>query len=501
MNEQLIQRIRNCPTLPSLPTIAVQVLELASRAEVDITEIARIISKDPALSTKILRTVNSSFYGRSQNVSTISHALVILGLQSVKTLVLGFSLVTNLAMKKARGFKHLDYWKHSVFAATAARTIASKVNVIQQEEAFLAALLMDIGMLVLDQVLGDQYSDIHSKINSHSELAAAELSAFGTHHAEVGGMLAEQWNLPPLLAAPIAHHEAPAGLPDLSLRKLTQLVHIASRAADVFVDQAAAAAISYVRDQCAAHFNLSQAETDAMLDDIGKRTREAATLFEINIGSGQDYEGILKKANEALVELTLQSQQQATQLEVQNQQLKQQMATDGLMQLANRAHFEQFFKDAFGQALSSQRPLAILMLDIDRFKSVNDTHGHQSGDAVLKYVGKLLKAAARAGDLPARYGGEEIVLVLPDTARSTAAAIAETIRRAIGARPVSVSASLQIPITASIGVAVLEPGSPFKQVAQLLKAADLAVYNAKHSGRNCVRVFSAPIARPTIAAA
>ena len=77
MNEELINRIKQCPTLPSLPTIAVQVLDLAKKADVDIAEIARIISRDPALSSKILRTVNSSFYARSQNVGTISHALVI----------------------------------------------------------------------------------------------------------------------------------------------------------------------------------------------------------------------------------------------------------------------------------------------------------------------------------------------------------------------------------------------------------------------------------------
>ena len=163
MNEQLVDRIRQCPNLPSLPAIAMQVLDLAQKPDVDIAEIARIISKDPALSSKILRTVNSSFYGRSQHVSTISHALVILGLQSVKTLVLGFSLVTNLAKNKSKGFKHLTYWKRSIFAATAARTIAAKIGLVQQEEAFLAALLMDIGMLVLDQVLGEQYGEIHAQ--------------------------------------------------------------------------------------------------------------------------------------------------------------------------------------------------------------------------------------------------------------------------------------------------------------------------------------------------
>src|SRR5436853_1397363 len=113
MNQQLVDRIRSCPSLPSLPTIAMQVLDLAQKADVDIAELARLISKDPALSGKILRTVNSSFYGRSHNVGTISHALVILGLQSVKTLVLGFSLVTNLSKEKPKGFKYLAYWKRS----------------------------------------------------------------------------------------------------------------------------------------------------------------------------------------------------------------------------------------------------------------------------------------------------------------------------------------------------------------------------------------------------
>ena len=121
MKEELIKKIRACPTLPSLPAIAVQVLKLAQKDHVDIAEIARVISKDPALSSKILRTVNSSFYGRANTISTISHALVLLGLQSVKTLVLGFSLVGNLSKTKTKGFKHVTYWRRSVYAATAAR--------------------------------------------------------------------------------------------------------------------------------------------------------------------------------------------------------------------------------------------------------------------------------------------------------------------------------------------------------------------------------------------
>ena len=162
-----------------------QVLDLTQRADADISELARLISKDAALCGKILRTVNSSFYARSQPVGTISSALVILGLQSVKTLVLGFSLVTNLNKKGSKGFKHLEYWKRSIYAATASRLLAAKTGLVQQDEAFLAGLLMDIGMLVLDIVLGDEYGETYAKARNHSELLAAETAAFDVTHAVV----------------------------------------------------------------------------------------------------------------------------------------------------------------------------------------------------------------------------------------------------------------------------------------------------------------------------
>ncbi|HET6248948.1 MAG TPA: GGDEF domain-containing protein [Tepidisphaeraceae bacterium] len=505
MNEKLGNRIRQCSNLPSLPAIAIQVLELAQKADVDIAEIARTISKDPALSTKILRTVNSSFYARSQHVGTISHALVILGLQSVKTLVLGFSLVTNLMKGKEKGFKHIDYWRRSIYSATAARTVAIRINLVQQEEAFLAALLKDIGMLVLDQVLGDEYGEINLKAGSHAELCNVERAAIESDHAEVGGFLATGWKLPPVLTTPICFHHNPEGVPDPSLRKLTDVVSLAGRCADVFVEPMPAPAIAAVRQICLAQFQMNEADCDKLLDEIGTRTKETASLFEIQIGSAVSFEAILKKANEALVEITLQSQQQATTLRqeastlaVQNQQLKKQATTDGLTGLSNRASFDQFLAENFDASVKEKKPLSLLLMDVDKFKSINDKHGHQTGDKVLQALGHLLVTATRSQDLAARYGGEEMCLVLPGTGRSTATAIAESIRRAICAKPITIG-MITLPVTASIGVATYEPNGPLRVPAHLLKAADLAVYNAKHSGRNCVRVFTLSAAKPTAA--
>ena len=499
MNEELLQRIRACPNLPTIPSIAMQVLEMAQSPEVDLAEIARIISKDPALSSKILRTVNSSFYGRSQNVGTISHALVILGLQSVKTLVLGFSLVTNLAQNKSNGFKHISYWRRSIYAATATRSLAHKLGIVQQEEAFLAALLMDIGMLVLDQVFPDRYGPVNAKAASHADLRAVESAELGTTHAEVGGFLAQQWKLPPLLCTPILMHHTPELVSDPALQKLTELVSLGARCADVFVDEEAAQSIIDVRTTLAQRHELSEADADELLADIGKRTREVASLFEINIGSITAYEAILKKANETLVEITLKSQMEMQQ---QNRELQERATKDGLTGLANRATMEQFLEKQFALVNETGQPLALLMLDLDKFKSINDTHGHPAGDAVLREVASVLSGIARPqNDLAARYGGEEMLLVLPGVKRETAAAIAEHVRRTIASRKVrpSTTGDLVLQVTASIGVAVHEQNGPFKQPAHLVKAADLAVYNAKHSGRNCVKVFS--LKQPVSAAA
>jgi diguanylate cyclase (GGDEF)-like protein len=297
---------------------------------------------------------------------------------------------------------------------------------------------------------------------------------------------------------------------DAAARKLTELVHLAGRCADVYVDEAAGGAIAEVRQLCRDRHGLTEADADAVLAEVGKRTAEAATLFDINLGPGSaaDFEAILKRANETLVDMSLQSQARADALAVQtsaltaqtsdlarqNERLRQQAFTDALTGLANRAGLDAFLAERFadaggGGAGTGGGPLSLLLIDLDKFKTINDRYGHQAGDRVIQFVAKVLAAAAGPRDLAARYGGEELVLALPGTGRPTAAAIAESIRKAICARPVQTAAG-PLAVTASTGVATREPGGPLKSPAHLTKAADLALYAAKNAGRNCVRVFT-----------
>jgi diguanylate cyclase len=161
---------------------------------------------------------------------------------------------------------------------------------------------------------------------------------------------------------------------------------------------------------------------------------------------------------------------------------------------------DKFLAEQFSVAQTKGHPLALLMLDLDKFKLINDAHGHMAGDSVLRAVGKvLLSVGSRAGNLACRYGGEEMVLVLPGAGRPQAAAIAEAIRKAIAAKPVMFKATA-ISVTTSIGVALYEPGCQFSDVTHLIKAADMSVYAAKHAGRNCVKVCSGKIVPKSSAA-
>jgi diguanylate cyclase (GGDEF)-like protein len=158
-------------------------------------------------------------------------------------------------------------------------------------------------------------------------------------------------------------------------------------------------------------------------------------------------------------------------------------ATDALTGLPNSREVQDTLKRMTAQASRTVSPLAALLLDLDHFKQINDTYGHAAGDDVLAAVGAAMRATIRASDFVGRYGGEEFVILLPDTGREAAELAAEKLRSAIATTTVS---GVTRPITASIGLAVL-PDDAGESVA-LLRQADRALYAAKSNGRNRVEV-------------
>lgn len=488
MNQQVLDRVITSPRLPSLPTIALDIIELVQQPEVTIQEIADTIQLDPALSSKVLRTVNSSFYGQSKTVSSISQALVVLGLRAVKTLALGFSLVGNLKDVAAEEFAELGFWKRSLFTATAAKAIAKHVGLEHEEECFLAALMQDLGMLALQQALGEEYSVIvEAAGNEHRKLTRHEREGLGITHAQIGGALAKKWQLPELLSVPIFHHESPDGAP-AELKLLVRCINAGNSVADIYHDPEDAEAVNEYYRKMQAWFNMGQEPAQNLLRELHGPTKEMQRLFELPTGELGDPDVILAKANEALENISLQSDREAEQLRDNNRKLNDEVNTDPLTGVGNRRRFNQFIEEQFQKA-DQDRPLAIVFLDADHFKQFNDTHGHATGDRVLIQLGRILRELVDMPGLPCRYGGEEFAIILPNHSRRDAAMLAEKLRQVVEETPVTSERGETLKVTISVGVAVHE-GNVFRHPDQLIRAADQGVYAAKSNGRNCVRVFN-----------
>jgi diguanylate cyclase len=159
--------------------------------------------------------------------------------------------------------------------------------------------------------------------------------------------------------------------------------------------------------------------------------------------------------------------------------------TDGLTGIANRKNFDISLRREAMDAMENGAPLCLIMADIDHFKNFNDTHGHQTGDHVLRFVGSMLTNSVKGQDIPARYGGEEFGIILPNTELAEAMHIADTIRQAISAKRLRKKQSGEDIgcITISMGIAQFRPGEPLNA---LIKRADDGLYHAKHLGRNRV---------------
>ena len=159
--------------------------------------------------------------------------------------------------------------------------------------------------------------------------------------------------------------------------------------------------------------------------------------------------------------------------------------TDPLTGLNNRRYLDKHLKMLFDRAVARGRPLSVCITDIDRFKSVNDTYGHDAGDEVLKEFAARIRSTVRGADLACRFGGEEFVVVMPDTLPETAAAVAERLRFVVENQPFVLRQSgTALTVTASLGIASTIHG--VASVEELIRQADRALYEAKHGGRNRV---------------
>ncbi len=300
MNQVLLDKILACPNLPTLPAAALEVIELCRREDVHMDKLARTICKDPALAVKVLKTVNSAHYGLRSQVTTVSHALVLLGIGTVKTLALGFTLVGSLRDVKGTSYNPTPIWRRSLLSAFAARSTSLRVGGDDHEEAFLAGLLQDLGVLALIQVLGSPYVELLRVSGETSgKLAELERKYLKLDHTEVGEALARKWSLPEQLLLPIRYHESPDEAPEAG-RQTARIVALGNKAAMPFLCNDRKAPLDEFLTAATTWFHMDVEAATQILQSAGNAGPQMAELFEVPAGKIEDLGAILAQAQELM---------------------------------------------------------------------------------------------------------------------------------------------------------------------------------------------------------
>jgi HD-like signal output (HDOD) protein len=301
MNDLLLNRIVRSPTLPALPQVAVDVLNVGNggaNAVAVNAKLSEVISQDQSLTERLLLAANSTFYANTKRCDNIAQALDAIGPRAVKVLAIGLSMIKNLLQTQRLPFSAQDFSRRVVFCASAARLSAQLLEPAQVEACFLAALLMDIGVVLMGDALGAEYAQVLTKAGDHSRLESTEREVLDLTHAEVAGSVARYWKLPDVLQIPIAKHHCPQSVPAGALRTLAEMASLAGQCADIFVGDDPAGSIADVRRLLAVGYDIDQEEADKLIADLDKAAIALCPAFDLPIDQNFTLEAVWMRASQ-----------------------------------------------------------------------------------------------------------------------------------------------------------------------------------------------------------
>ncbi len=519
--------------LYSLPAVAIQVLRLTSEPEVDLRALRDCLENDPALTSRVLRVVNSSLFGFSRKVSDLNQALALLGVRPLKMLVLGFSLPANL-FAAIEGSTLRRYWQRTLTKAVAARQISEAFWNIPGDEAFLAGLLQDIGMLVLIQELDEPYLRLLSAAFSVAhDVGAFTARSLGFDHAELSARLLARWGLPESLVEGIRAGrpaERIDGLPT-ACRALPQILHLAELLSGLFAERRT----DLLSDLAVAaqHYKkVTPGQLQQLIGALSGKVEQLASVLNIELPAGVDFTAIELEAHYRLSELTINAvgelvaaarNGEAEGRDVQRSRDRCTGPTAGLLVAASASHdgkqwhapepgpqrspisvalqrgqrdtadstpdaendFMQQLSTALNDCRQQRQPLSLLWIGVDRPSQLTPTassSGPQHTLALLTSICQRLEPPAKVHELST---DGRFALLLPDCDRTMAVEVGNQILRQAGHFAVSIASLSGWKV--SIGAAAV--AAPAKNFApQTLLDSARRCHDAAHrSGGNAVK--------------
>ena len=618
------EQLKAIGSLPSPKGAALAIIRLTQKENIALAELAHAIKADPAFVGRLIKAANGiNMIGRRPIVS-VQDALTVLGVPAVRSLALGFSLVSEYASGKCSAFDYGRFWSRSLVCAIALQALSMRTRAVPPEEAFSIGLLARIGELALATLFPEEYSAVLAQLQANPGSALAELEhrAFVMTHAELTAAMLLDWGIPKMFAEPAFYHEDPeqarytegsrqyaltyalalaeqigdiclaaeggrrAGMPQLFMlgAKLSLEADSLTATCDrVAADWQEWGALLKIKTQAVPPFEqlskppaagdastadesrlrilvvddeaATRALLRALLTEMGHEVHEAVdgrealdialerqpqimivdwmmpkmdgieltkSLRQTKVGAGiyvllltafEEDDRLIEafesgvddymtkplrprvltarlRAAQRLIRLqrevehdTAEIRRFAAELAVTNRRLQEAALTDALTGFPNRRYAMERLQQEWSGAARAKRPLSCMVIDLDKFKVINDSYGHDVGDAALRQIAAAVKGALRAQDVICRVGGDEFLVICPDTLLSAAIAAAERIRRAVDTVPV-VADMLRLKGSVSIGVAMRDDS--MSGIDALIKRADQGAYLSKQQGRNCV---------------
>jgi two-component system cell cycle response regulator len=614
------EQLKATGDLPSPKGAALAIIRLTQRDDTSMADLAHAVKSDPAFVGRLIKAANSVHAGGRRPIASIQDALIVLGVPAVRSMALGFSLLSNFSGGNCRNFDYPRFWSRSLVFAVSLQALVKITHAAPADEAFSVGLLAHIGELALATIFPDDYARLLARRDEPGAPGLLELeqSSLVMTHNELTAAMMLDWGLPKVFSDPVFHHEQPetadfveGSRPHAMLWSLVLADHIADicLAADgerramlplllrlgsrLSID---ADTLTGMCDRVAREWRewgdlldvhttevppfeeLAKPPAEApgereqrmrvlvvdddaimrtilksMLTGAGHEVFEAAdgrrafemaldlqpqimivdwmmpamdgieltrALRQTKIGrgayililTGQEEDDKLVQAFEAGVDdfmvkplkprllaarlragqRVIQLQQEverdreeirhfAAELAVSNRRLQEAALTDALTGLPNRRYMIERMQQEWAASSRNKRPVTCIVIDVDQFKHINDSHGHDVGDVVLRQTATALKGALRTQDVISRIGGDEFLVICPDTSLGAAQICAERMRKAVAALQIS-AGTLQLNGSVSIGVAVRD--ETMKDADALIKCADRSVYLAKQRGRN-----------------
>ena len=289
-------------SLSTLPVVMAEVLRVCDDPDASLAELGEIIIRDVALSTRILKIVNSPFYGRAQQVSSVRNAVMTLGASKVKALALSLSLY-DLSSKIGTRIDLKDFWRHSLNVACVAEMIANKVAPNLAEEAFICGSIHDIGILVLDNFYPREYGKVLQSIGGGEDMVNLEQQMLEIDHATAGEMLGRVWNFPDRYCIAMARHHDVFDLNDTADEtKLAQIVNLADKLATFTFEAVAAQRHSALSNREVLANNLGLTNTDLKEIEYSALSRllETSQYLDVDVGTASE---LLQQATNQLYSL------------------------------------------------------------------------------------------------------------------------------------------------------------------------------------------------------